>query len=54
MRCAVKCGVARVEDFDPDVVEREGSQAIHIDPLLLILLELGLSHLGQNCKSLAL
>jgi hypothetical protein len=34
MRRAVKCGVERVEDFDRDVVEREGLRSIHIDPII--------------------
>ncbi len=30
----MKCGVVRLEDFDPDVVERESLQTIHIDPII--------------------
>jgi hypothetical protein len=42
MLCAVKCGVARVEDFDPDVVEREGLRTIHIDPIIADIVGAGI------------
>ena len=42
MLCAVKCGAARVEDFEPAVVESEGLRTIHIDPIIADIVGAGI------------
>ena len=52
MRCAVKCGVARVEDFEPAVVESQNLRTVHIDPIIADLVGAGTAPPGSEVQEL--
>ena len=48
MLCAVKCGVARVEDFEPAVVESKNLRTVYIDPIIADLVGAGTAPPGSE------
>jgi hypothetical protein len=52
MRCAVKCGVARVEDFEPAVVESQNLRTVDIDPIIADLVGAGTAPPGSEVQEL--